>query len=235
MRQPPTAVPIPMVTAQRRMTQSGMRNSGSTPPSTSARVNTPMNFCPSLLPWLNPMNAAESICRRPKRRRTTARGTRRKIQEIATIIANPPRNPRIDEKPRPMRTLRHPSQRRTPRQAAEGGQGAPDDDGDHRCGDRDGIDGVGADDAFTDGGGHGGAGHGPQDVEPGGHYNGDGRGEDAGGDDGGDGVGGVCPAVNAFGGQHGQEDRNQAGGEREVHRYSFLLRMVLRTLATSSP
>ena len=63
---PPTAVPSPMVRAQRRITQRGIRNSGRTPPSTKANVNVPMNFWPSFVPWLKAMKAAERIWSLPK-------------------------------------------------------------------------------------------------------------------------------------------------------------------------
>jgi hypothetical protein len=58
--QPPIAVPTPMVVAHSRMTHHGTANFGRIPPSTRARVNTPMNFWPSLLPWLKAMSAAEA-------------------------------------------------------------------------------------------------------------------------------------------------------------------------------
>src|SRR3990167_7450127 len=44
--QPPSAVPTPIVSAQSKMTHVGTRNSGSTPPRTSASVKTPDELLP---------------------------------------------------------------------------------------------------------------------------------------------------------------------------------------------
>jgi len=69
---PPTEVPNPIEAAHSRITHTGTWNSGITPPITKAITNTPMNFCPSFMPWLYAMNADENICSRSNKRLDSA-------------------------------------------------------------------------------------------------------------------------------------------------------------------
>src|SRR4030042_3345280 len=73
MRQPPKAVPIPITAPHSSIIHSGTAKCAILPPSTSARAKIPMNFCPSLLPWLNAKKAAESISSRLNTLRTKDR------------------------------------------------------------------------------------------------------------------------------------------------------------------
>src|SRR5262245_47957191 len=118
IRQPPTEVRTPIVIEHRSPTPKLGWNSGSTPPSTSARVNTPMNFCPSLLPWLNAMNTAEKTCSLPKTVRTRPGVQLAQIDRIDQIKKKPAKKPRKVEKRSPISTFCQPSQRRTEGPAA---------------------------------------------------------------------------------------------------------------------
>ena len=51
-------------------THSGITNVGRAPARTRASVKAPMNFWPSLEPWLKAIKAAEAICNQRKTRRT---------------------------------------------------------------------------------------------------------------------------------------------------------------------
>ena len=70
IRQPPMLVPRAITSAHSPTTYSGIANVGRTPARTSASVRAPMNFWPSLEPWLKAIKAAEAICNQRKTRRT---------------------------------------------------------------------------------------------------------------------------------------------------------------------
>src|SRR4030042_3330712 len=86
MRHPPKAVPIPITPPQSSITHSGTAKCAILPPTTSARAKIPINFCPSLLPWLNAKKAAESISSRLNTLRTNDGLARRNIQYRPVII-----------------------------------------------------------------------------------------------------------------------------------------------------
>ena len=58
IRQPPAYVPNAIVAAERKTTQSGTWNLGSSPAATSASVIAAIVFCASLAPWEYETNAA---------------------------------------------------------------------------------------------------------------------------------------------------------------------------------
>src|SRR3989338_8482182 len=83
------------------------------PPSTNARTNAPMNFCPSLEPCPNDMKAAERSWSLPNSFFILEGGELRQIQEISQMTKKPKPKPKNVENKRPMRTFCQPSQRRT--------------------------------------------------------------------------------------------------------------------------
>src|SRR5688500_13948638 len=85
---------------------------GNTPPSRRAKVKTPINFWPSLDPWLNAMNAADRICNRPKTLRTVPGRLLARLLYSIVMIKWPPKKLRNDEHARPISTLLQPAQTR---------------------------------------------------------------------------------------------------------------------------
>ncbi len=108
MRQPPKLVPSPMVRAQTTMTQKGISNTCVAPPASMVSANTPMNFCPSLRPWLKAMKAAETICS-TSNWRLARLGRALPASRITSLpISRAPPNPSPSEQTSPIPTFCQP-------------------------------------------------------------------------------------------------------------------------------
>src|SRR5690242_6528674 len=109
IRIPPREVPIPMVRAQRKTTQVGIIEVVCAPPKTKAKQKTPINFWPSLEPWLKAIKPADKICQRAKRRRERLGEVFQKTSCTPVAVNQPAIKPTTEEKPRPIRTFSQPS------------------------------------------------------------------------------------------------------------------------------